>query len=66
MYDLDFWHFLFVQVPEEDQVAGEEEAEGEEVEEIKAELSSGAKRRNLTAMMRTMVSLTSFGLTTRC
>lgn len=44
---------------EEDQVAEEEEAEGEEVAEIKAELNTGAKRRNLIVMM-TMVSSSIF------
>lgn len=49
------WCVLFVKA-EEDQEEGEEEAEGEEVEEIKAELNSGAKRQNLIVMMKTMVS----------
>lgn len=41
-------------------MAEEEEAEGEEVAEIKAELITKGKRRNLIAMMTTMVSSTSF------
>lgn len=41
-------------------MAEEEEAEGEEVAETKAELSTRAKRRNLIAMMTTMVSSASF------
>ncbi len=48
-------------VAEEDQVAEEEEAEGEEVAEIKAELSTGAKRLNLIVMTMTTVSSASFG-----
>lgn len=47
---------------EEDQVAEEEEAEGEEVAaEIKAELSTGAKRLNLIVMTMMMVSSAFFG-----
>lgn len=48
---------------EDDQVAEEEEAEGdevEEVEEIMAEFSSRAKRQNLIVMMKMMVSSASF------
>lgn len=51
---------VFVKVAEDDQVEEEEEAEGEEVEEIKVECSSGARRLNLTAMMKMMVSSASF------
>lgn len=40
----------------EDQEVEEEVAEGEEVEEIIVEFSSGAKRRNLIVMMTMMVS----------
>lgn len=45
---------------EEDQVAEEEEAEEEEVAEIKAELSTWAKRQNSIVMMTTIVSSASF------
>lgn len=58
---IKYWCILFVKVLEEDQAVEEEEAEGEEVEEIKAGLSSRAKRRNLIVTTKTMVSLTSFG-----
>ena len=46
-----------LKVAEEDQVAEEEEDEEEEVAEIKAELTTKAKRRNSIVMMRGMVSL---------
>ena len=62
---LYFWLLTDVSCPsqkgEEDQVAEEEEAGGEEVAEITAEitaeLSSRAKRRNLIVTMKMMVSI---------
>lgn len=47
---------------EDDQVAEEEEAEEEEEEEIMAELSSRAKRLNLTVTMKMKVSSMGFSV----
>ena len=56
-----YWCILFaLKVEEEDQAAEEEEEdEGEEVEGIKAEVGTKAKRRNMIVMMTTMVSAAS-------
>lgn len=47
---------------EDDQVVEEEEAEEEEEEEIMAERSLGAKRLNLTVMMKMKVNSMCFSI----
>lgn len=60
LYITNVFFIFFLKKGEEDQAAEEEEAEGEGVAEIKAELSTKAKRRNLIVTMKMTVSLTPF------